>query len=87
MINLQKLLVTPVGRILLSIILGIGFACMFRTACTDKECIHFQGPVISEIDNKIFKHDEKCYIYVPVTTKCNAESKQIIDITSPIAIQ
>ena len=80
----EKLLETPVGRILLSTLLGIGFASIFRTACTDKKCIQFQGPVLKDIDGKIFKHDEKCFIYKPTSTKCNTDAKQIVNFAQAI---
>lgn len=79
--NFNRLLNTELGRILISIVLGIGLACLFRQACKDKNCIKFEGPVISAIQDKIYKHDEKCYKYITQSTTCN-KNKKIIDISS-----
>lgn len=70
------------GRVFISILLGLGLATLFRKVCKDKNCITFNGPVISEIDNKIFKHGDGCYKYTISPTKCDA-TKKIIDIGSP----
>lgn len=74
------LLNSPMGKIFISILLGLGLATMFRTVCEEKKCIRFVGPVISEVDGKIFKHGEKCYKYVAESSgKCD-ETKRVLDI-------
>lgn len=75
--NLQRLLNSESGKFVISIVLGLGLATLFRKVCTDKNCISFHGPVISEED--IYKHDEKCQKYVLQSTKCDS-TKKIIDI-------
>ena len=68
------------GKIFISILLGLGLATMFKTVCEEKNCIRFAGPVISEVDGKIYKHGEKCYKYdVQSSGKCD-ETKRILDI-------
>ena len=61
--NIKRLLNTPMGKILLSIILGLGLATLFRQVCHGKNCITFNGTVINEIDGKIYKFGEDCYEY------------------------
>ena len=80
--NFKRLLNTPFGKILISIMLGVGIACLFRQVCNEKDCIRFEGPIITDIDDKVYKHDEKCYKYVSQTTACNT-NKKIIDISGP----
>lgn len=74
---LQRLLNSKMGKIVLSIILGFGLATLFRKVCTDKNCIVFNGPVISEED--IYKYDEKCLKYSMESTSCDNATK-IIEI-------
>jgi len=81
--NIKRLLDTPLGKIFVSILLGLGLATLFRRACTDKSCIVFNGPIIGDIEDKTFKHGEKCYKYTVVADKCDT-TKRIIDITEPI---
>ena len=78
--NFKRLLTTPLGQIMISIILGLGLATLFRKACDDKNCIVFNGPVIKEIEGKIYKHGEKCYKYSSVSDKCDS-TKRVIDIS------
>lgn len=80
--NFKRLLNTYLGRFLISILLGLGLATMFRKACTDKNCITFNGPVLSEFEGKIYKHGEKCYKYSLHPDKCDT-TKKIIDIGEP----
>ena len=78
----DRLLNTEMGRVFISMLIGLGLATLFRKVCKDKNCIVFNGPVISEIDNKVFKHGEGCYQYTRTPTKCD-KTKQIIDISAP----
>jgi len=66
---------TPIGQTLVSILLGIGLATMFREVCEGKNCIVFNGPVISEIDGKTYKYDDYCYKYELASVKCNPAKK------------
>ena len=81
--NIKYLLNDPIGKIFISIILGLGLATMFRTECKEKNCIRFSGPILSEIDGKIYKHGDKCYQYkVQSSGTCDA-SKRVLDIVPP----
>lgn len=68
------------GKMFISILLGLGLATLFRKVCKDKNCIVFNGPVISEIDGKVYKVDDKCYTYTSETQTCDNDRKRIIDI-------
>jgi len=72
---IQRLLNSKMGKVALSIILGFGLATLFRKVCTDKNCIVFNGPVISETD--IYKYDEKCHKFTMESTSCNNAKKTI----------
>jgi hypothetical protein len=78
-LHLEKFVQSKTGTTLMSIILGIGLASLFRVVCKGKECIYFKAPPLDQITNKIFKHEDKCYKYVAVSTKCN-NTKKIINI-------
>jgi len=82
MVNIKRLLNTELGRFFISVLLGIGLATLFRKACNDKNCIIFNGPVISELDGKIYKFDEYCYKYNIVPIKCDP-NKKTLDIMKP----
>ena len=77
--NFKRLLNTQLGVFFISLLLGLGLAALFRKVCNDKNCIVFNGPVISEFDNKTFEYNNKCYKYSLKMDKCD-KNKQIIDI-------
>jgi hypothetical protein len=72
-----KVLKTPQAKIVLSILWGLGLACMFRVACKGRDCIVFKAPDPDLIRGKIYKFDNSCYEYDTTQTKC---SKEAIDI-------
>ena len=80
--NFKRMLNTTIGQTLISILLGIGLATMFREVCEGKNCIVFNGPVISEIDGKTYKYDDYCYKYELVSVKCNP-AKKIVETSKP----
>ena len=79
--NFKRLLNTEMGKFFISVLLGLGVATLFRQVCTGDKCLIFNGPIISDIDDKIYKHDDKCYKYTTQSAKCNPV-KRVIDIAS-----
>jgi hypothetical protein len=80
--NFQRLLNTEYGRNIISIFLGLGLASLFRKICTDKNCIVFNGPIIGDIEGKIFKYSEKCYKYSVNADKCDS-TKRVVGVVEP----
>ena len=78
---IRRLITGVFGRSIISILLGLGLATLFRKVCTDKNCIQFNGPVISDITDKTFKHGDKCYKYTTQSDKCDS-TKKIIPVIS-----
>lgn len=78
MVHLSKFVHTQTGKYIMSILLGFGLATFFREVCKGKNCVIFHAPPLEEIDDKIYKHDNKCYKYVANSAKCD-KSKKIID--------
>ena len=79
--NVKRMLNTQLGQFFISVLLGLGLATLFRKVCTEKNCIDFRGPIISDFEGKIFKHNEKCYSYSLEPTKCDS-MKKIVKIAS-----
>jgi hypothetical protein len=74
---IRRLIYSEFGSIVMSIILGLGLATLFRKVCKDRNCMRFQGPSINKIKGQIFKYQNKCYSYEPNITKCNNNRKII----------
>ena len=83
-LKVNRLLNTPLGQIMVSILLGLGLATLFRKVCKDKNCIHFAGPIIADMDNKIYKYGDSCYQYeLKTAAKCQPNgAKRTIDIAA-----
>jgi hypothetical protein len=68
---ISAFLKTNFGGILLSIILGLGLAALFRQACKGDNCIVVNGPKVSEVQKYYYKLDDDCFKYTPYATKCD----------------
>jgi hypothetical protein len=75
--HLEKFVHTKTGKCIMSILLGFGLASLFRRVCKDKQCLIFNAPHLNQIQDKIHKYDNKCYTYVPESTKCSKDKKII----------
>lgn len=81
--NIKRLLNSDLGRVFISILLGLGLATLFRKVCKDKNCIKFSGPVIGDIEGKTYKYGDKCYTYTSNPTKCD-NAKKVVDISNKV---
>ena len=52
---LRRLIYGDVGKIVISIILGLGLATLFRKVCKDRDCIIFRAPDIKKIKDQILQ--------------------------------
>lgn len=66
-INIVK---TKHGRIILSIILGIGLASIFRKTCKATGCFKFVSPSISDVEKSVYAYAGSCYKFSTETINC-----------------
>jgi hypothetical protein len=76
--HLEKFVNSKTGRIIMSIILGIGLATFFRAVCKGKRCRVLAAPPVSELDEQTYKFNNKCYKLEKNAVKCN-KKKQIVN--------
>jgi hypothetical protein len=81
--RIRLLLNSEIGKAFMSILLGVGLATFFREVCKDKNCIRFKGPILSDIDGKVYKHGDKCYRYeTQSSSTCGAEpNRKTVDVS------
>ena len=72
---LRRLIYSKVGKYIISILLGLGLATLFRRACKDRSCLVFHAPHINKIKNQIFKFDDKCYTFKEKAESCDKNKK------------
>ena len=70
---LEKVMNDPIGRIIISILLGFGLATLFRKACTGNNCIVVTGPKMGDVQKKYYKIDEDCFKYTPYSVSCDVK--------------
>ena len=66
------------GRIIISIILGLGLSSLFKKVCHGRNCIVIKGPKPRELNDKIYKYENNCYKYKAKQTKCSKNNIKII---------
>jgi hypothetical protein len=74
---LDKFVHSQTGKILMSIILGIGLATFFRVACKGKNCKVISAPPIEEIDGQTYKFNDKCYNFEKKAIDCNKKKNTV----------
>lgn len=72
---IQDLLENKVGQIILSVILGLGLATLFRQVCSGNNCILIKSPDLKELDKYYYKIDSQCYKYKPYASSCDIDKK------------
>ena len=60
--GIKEVMNTDSGKILISVIWGLGLAALFRRVCKDNNCIIIKSPPKEDIENKIFGFEDKCYV-------------------------
>jgi hypothetical protein len=76
----KNLMYTNMGKIILSVLLGLGFATLFRQVCNSKDCYRFIGPQHNALRDKIFATDSdktQCYTLVEENIQCGSKSKTL----------
>ena len=78
--DINRMLNSKEGKTLISILLGLGLACLFRQAIKSENNLIFNGPILDEVEGKIFKQGSKCYKYEIKNDKFN-DTKKVVEIT------
>ena len=68
MFNILKFFKSKLGMKLLSILLGLGLASLFKKVCIDDNCLIIKSP--PNIEGNTFKFQDKCYTYTPHSVTC-----------------
>lgn len=76
-IHIRRLLYSKYSHVLISIILGFGLATIFRKVCKKRNCIVFNAPSLKDIDEKVYKFNDKCYKYSYNNVSCNKNKKKV----------
>lgn len=75
--NFKKVIYSEFGKYVISILLGLGLATLFRKSCHDKKCLSFVGPSIDKVEGNVFEFGGKCYSYKAKAKKCEENRKRV----------
>jgi len=75
MIQLSRFVHSETGKYVMSILLGLGLATLFRKACKGNNCVTYSAPPVEELE-ETYKFDDKCYKLDKNSAKCDTK-KQI----------
>ena len=53
--ELKRFFHTESGKVIISLLLGLGLATLFKRSCQGKNCIEFKAPSLEDIKNKKYK--------------------------------
>ena len=70
--RMGRLFKSSTGKIILSIIIGLGLASLFRRTCDDSNCVIYRAlNYEDDVKDKTFRHDDKCYQYKIQPISCS----------------
>jgi len=75
--NFHRILNSTLGVYIISILLGLGLATLFKKSCSNDRCRVFKAPPLEKL-SKMFKYDNKCYKYSLNAGRCDG-NKRIVD--------
>jgi hypothetical protein len=75
--HLEKFLHSKTGKVLVSILLGLGLASLLKTTCKDKNCIIVHGAPVGTIRDTVYQAPgyEGCIRYDIIPVKCDKSKK------------
>jgi len=68
--NIMNILYSDFGKVIISIVLGLGLATLFRKVCKNRNCMVFKAPSLKKLNDKVYKYNDKCFSYKSEATKC-----------------
>ena len=74
--KIKQFIGSKTGVTILSAVLGLGLACIFKMSCDSHNCLVYKAPDYDE--KKIIKYNNKCYQPHEHMETCDA-TKEIIE--------
>jgi len=72
---LDKFVHSNTGKIIMSLLLGIGLATFFRTVCKGQNCVIVKAPPLEDLDDQTYKFDDTCYKMEKNAVSCDKNKK------------
>lgn len=72
------------GAIIVSVILGLGLAAIFRATCHGDSCIVVRSPPREQIDKHVYRIDDQCYKYSSYAVGCPGATPDAAPTTAEV---
>lgn len=80
---IKRVLDDNFGSIIISVILGLGLAAVFRRVCSGDSCVVIKAPNPTDINKYYYKIDNSCYKYTPNVVDCGSNGSSSSSNTVP----
>ena len=80
--NILRSMHTKFGKYIISVILGLGCASLFRRACNGRNCLLFRAPPLAEVAGTTYAHDGKCFRYEHRAANCRPNERDTVEFVS-----
>ena len=75
--HIRRIIYSKFGKYIISFLLGLGLATLFKRACKERNCLKFVAPPFNKIQNQIFKYNNECYKFEGNAETCSPLKKII----------
>lgn len=75
--KIQRIIHSKVGKYIISLLLGLGLASLFRKVCNERSCMVFYAPPRDKVDDKVFEFDNECYMFKARSLVCDKHKESI----------
>ncbi len=83
MVDFLNLMENKTIATLISFMLGVGVAAMFRPVCKGPECIVIRGPPVQDIRDAVYQFGAKCVEFSPRLVECPTDATvAVVDTVS-----
>ncbi len=83
MVDFFKVMTIPGVATLISFMIGLGVAAMFRPMCKGPDCLIVRGPPVQEIRDAVYQFGTKCVEFKPKPMECPADKTvPVVDTVS-----
>lgn len=82
MVSLFNIMASPTIATLISFILGVGLATMFRPICKGPDCLVIRGPPVQELRETVYQFGSRCVEFKTRTVECPADKSAVVETVS-----
>lgn len=82
MVSFLSAMSQPWLATLISFILGVGIAAMFRPICKGPDCVILRGPPVQDIRDTVYQFGSRCVEFKTQAVECPKDGSEVIETVS-----